>query len=121
MSTSPLSPEDIRAAAEVRQELGPEYNDAVVASFLAKVDREIAARVEARLADVTRAEPPKQRNRHTFAKGIAVGAGTVALVIAVGAGVGRSTQSAAAHPAPGSHAVKPQLPAPAAPKAPAAP
>src|SRR5260221_13494394 len=50
MSTSPLSPEDIRAAAEVHRELGPEYSDAVVASFLEKVDREIAARVEARLA-----------------------------------------------------------------------
>jgi len=57
MSTSPLSPDDIRAAAEVHQELGPEYNDAVVASFLEKVDREIAARVEARLAGVARAEP----------------------------------------------------------------
>src|SRR5260370_8925875 len=50
MSTSPLSPEDIPAAAEVHRELGPEYSDAVVASFLEKVDREIAARVEARLA-----------------------------------------------------------------------
>jgi hypothetical protein len=59
MTSSPLSPDDIRAAAEVHDELGPEYSDAVVASFLQKVDREIAARVEARLADVSRSSPPK--------------------------------------------------------------
>ena len=27
MSTSPLSPQEIRAAAETHQELGPEYSD----------------------------------------------------------------------------------------------
>jgi hypothetical protein len=45
-----LSPEDIRAAAGAHHERGPEYSDAVVASFLAKVDQEIAARVDERLA-----------------------------------------------------------------------
>jgi hypothetical protein len=50
MSTSPLSPDDIRAAAEVHAELGPEYRDAVVESFLEKIDDEIAARIDARLA-----------------------------------------------------------------------
>jgi NAD+--asparagine ADP-ribosyltransferase len=115
MRTSPLSPDDIRAAAEVHQELGPEYNDAVVASFLEKVDREIAARVEARLAGVARAEPPKQNNRRTLVKGMAIGAATVALVVAVGAG--RSGQSAPAHihVAPRAHAGAPQVPAPVAP------
>ena len=49
MSTSPLSPQEIRAAAETHKELGPEYSDAVVESFLERVDREIAARVDARL------------------------------------------------------------------------
>ena len=33
MSTSPLSPQEIRAAA-MHRELGPEYSDAVVESFL---------------------------------------------------------------------------------------
>jgi hypothetical protein len=47
MSTSPLSPADIRAAAEVHAELGPEYREAVVESFLAKIDNEIAARIDA--------------------------------------------------------------------------
>jgi ferric-dicitrate binding protein FerR (iron transport regulator) len=63
MSDSPVSPEDIRAAAETYRELGPEYHDAVVASFLEKVDREVAARVEARLADLTPPQPPKRRRR----------------------------------------------------------
>ncbi len=49
MSTSPLSPDDIRAAAEVHAELGPEYRDAVVESFLAKIDSQIRARIDAQL------------------------------------------------------------------------
>ena len=63
MSTSPVSPEDIRAAAYVHEELGPDYSDAVVASFLDKVDREVAARVEARMAGAPQARPA-QRGRH---------------------------------------------------------
>ena len=63
MSDSPVSPEDIRAAAETYHELGPEYHDAVVASFLQKVDREVAARVEARLAETAAAQPPKRKRR----------------------------------------------------------
>ena len=63
MSDSPVSPEDISAAAHTYQELGPEYHDAVVASFLAKVDREVAARVEARLADAAPAAPQRRKRR----------------------------------------------------------
>jgi hypothetical protein len=48
-----VSTEDIRTAAEVHQELGPEYSDAVVASFLAKVDSKVAAHLEARLAGMS--------------------------------------------------------------------
>ncbi len=59
MSTSPLSSQEIRAAADVHGELGPEYHDAVVESFLAKVEKEIDARVEARLAD----SQPRVRRR----------------------------------------------------------
>lgn len=54
MSDSPLSAQDIRAAAEVHRELGPDYGDAVVQSFLAKIDNHIEERVEQRLANVTR-------------------------------------------------------------------
>jgi len=34
--SAPLSPEEIRAAAEVHRELGPNYQDAVIESFLAR-------------------------------------------------------------------------------------
>lgn len=73
MSASPLSPEDIRAAAEVHCELGPEYSDAVVASFLEKVDREVAARVEARLAGRPQTPPAKPGSRRALLTGIAIG------------------------------------------------
>jgi hypothetical protein len=73
MSTSPLSPQDIRAAAEVHRELGPEYSDAVVASFLEKVDREIDARVEARLAGTPQTVPAKRDTRRALWTGIAIG------------------------------------------------
>lgn len=74
MSTSPVSPEDIRAAAEVHSELGPEYSDAVVASFLEKIDREIAARVDARIAGMQQVRAAASDGRRTLIKGIAVGA-----------------------------------------------
>jgi len=50
MNTSALSADEIRAAAETHRELPPEYQNAVIESFLAKVDREIDARVDARMA-----------------------------------------------------------------------
>ena len=61
--SSSLSPEEIRAAAETHNELGPAYRDAVVDSFLEKVGREIDARVDARLAQRQMAQPPA-RDRH---------------------------------------------------------
>ena len=45
-----MSADEIRAAAETHRELPPEYQNAVIESFMAKVDREIDARVDARLA-----------------------------------------------------------------------
>lgn len=59
MSTSPLSPDDVRAAADVHAELGPEYGEAVVESFLAKIDSEIGARIDARLGAL---HQPHQRD-----------------------------------------------------------
>ena len=38
MSTSPLDPQEIRAAAEAHKELDPEYSDAVIESFLERVE-----------------------------------------------------------------------------------
>jgi len=74
MSDLPLSPHDVRAAAAAHEELGPEYSDAVVASFLEKVDEEITARVDARLADMRQPEPPADPDsRRTLLRGIAIG------------------------------------------------
>ena len=58
MSESPLSAQDIRAAAEVHSELGPDYGDAVVESFLAKIDKQIEARVDEQLASVAKPRRP---------------------------------------------------------------
>jgi len=56
--SSSLSHEEIRAAAEAHNELGSQYRDAVIESFLDKVGREIDARVDARLAQQQAAQPP---------------------------------------------------------------
>ena len=48
--SSELSPGEIRAAAEAHRELGPEYSDAVVESFLERVDRRMAERVDREVA-----------------------------------------------------------------------
>ena len=58
MSDSPLTADDIRAAAEVHGELGPDYHDAVVESFLATIDKKIEARVDERLAAVAKPRRP---------------------------------------------------------------
>jgi hypothetical protein len=85
MSTSPLSPADIRAAAEVHAELGPEYRDAVIESFLAKIDQEIAARIDARLPIIPQtqkpgADPVTAAKRRGLATGLVSGlaVGTIA-------------------------------------------
>ena len=87
-----MSPDDIRAAAGAHHDLGPEYSDAVVASFLEKVDQEIAARVAERLAaSAPRARPVQPANRRMLLKGFALGvASSVAMVLLIaGARPGR--------------------------------
>jgi hypothetical protein len=87
MGDPALSPREIRAAAEVHGELSPEYRDAVVESFLEKIDKEIGARVDARLA---RTPPPDQgqdllaRKREQLR---AMVAGSVIAALASGAAV----------------------------------
>ena len=49
MSSTSLTPDEFRAAAETHSELGPEYQSAVIDSFIDKVGREIDARVDARM------------------------------------------------------------------------
>ena len=72
MSDSSVTGQDIRAAAEVHSELGPEYGDAVVESFLARIDKQIEARVDERLAAAPRQRrqvDPARLSRYRIALG----------------------------------------------------
>jgi hypothetical protein len=64
VSSTSLTPDEVRAAAETHGELGPDYQTAVIESFLDKVGREIDARVDSRLAMVQPGvAAPKQPGR----------------------------------------------------------
>jgi hypothetical protein len=89
--SSSLSHEEIRAAAEAHDELGPNYRDAVIESFLDKVGREIDARVDARLAQQQAAQPPGGYRRGPSGSPLALAIlslvfGVPISAIAVGAG-----------------------------------
>jgi hypothetical protein len=55
MASSRPTAQDIRAAAETHDEIAPEYKDAVVASFLDRIDQHIAARVDEQLGTAPKA------------------------------------------------------------------
>jgi hypothetical protein len=95
VSSSSFSPDEIRAAAETHRELGPDYRDAVVDSFLDKVGREIDARVDARLAAARHVAPQPERAPRKSISDVAV------LVITLGFGIPISAiaVAAGAHPA----------------------
>jgi hypothetical protein len=98
VTDSPLSAAELRAAAETHQELGPEYRDEVLKSFVDRVSREIDARVDARLAHAAgqplavqrAAAPPAPRQPKPFSVmamalgSIALGIPITALVVAAG-------------------------------------
>ena len=92
MSTSPLSPQEIRAAAAAHQELGPEYGDAVIESFLERVDREVTARIDARLGPASREQPVQpapSNSRRPLLTGVAIGifvTGVPSMMVAASAG-----------------------------------
>lgn len=90
MSDSRLTAEDIRAAAEVHGELGPDYHDAVIESFLAKIDKKIEARVDERLAAVTkprRSVDPVQLGRRRLALvGVVAGSAMAGIPLTLVAG-----------------------------------
>jgi hypothetical protein len=89
VATSSLSPDEIRAAAETHHELPPEYQNAVIESFLDKIGREIDARVDARLASYSRGSAPeqhKQRSPAFFAiSSMVLGIPLSAIAVAAGA------------------------------------
>ncbi|WP_204040943.1 hypothetical protein [Acrocarpospora phusangensis] len=67
MPDTHLPREELRATLEARRDLGPEYEDALVDSFLEKLDREITARVRAEVATASShpgQKPAKPDNSH---------------------------------------------------------
>ncbi|GAA1018133.1 hypothetical protein Aple_089550 [Acrocarpospora pleiomorpha] len=67
MPDTSLPRDDLRATLEARRDLGPEYEDALVDSFLEKLDSEITARVRAEVAvhqSKAGVKPPKPDNSH---------------------------------------------------------
>ena len=70
-----MSRQEIYAAAAAHDELGPEYSDAVVASFLEKVDEEIDARVDARFSGSASQRRQLNETPSHAPKGAAVGIG----------------------------------------------
>jgi len=98
VTDSPLTAGELRAAAETHKELGPEYQDAVLESFVDRVGREIDARVDARLAQNAAqplaaqrmAAPPAPRPPRPFSVmalalgSIALGIPITAIVVAAG-------------------------------------
>ena len=75
-----LSPQEIRAAAETHHDLGPDYQSAVIESFLDRVGREIDARVDARLAA---AQPPSKPPATEFRERSPLALAIVSMVLGV--------------------------------------
>jgi hypothetical protein len=88
MGDARLSANEIRAAAEVHSELGPDYQDAVVESFLEKIDKEVGARIDAQLtaARQSGARDPALMDRKRAQLG-AMAAGSALAALASGAAV----------------------------------
>jgi hypothetical protein len=84
-----LTPDDLRAAAEVHSELGPGYRDAVVESFLDKIGREIDARVDSRLDRVQDSKPhrhPRDLSVLLAILSIGMGIAITAITLSIGHG-----------------------------------
>lgn len=85
-----MSPQDIRAAAETHRELGPEYGNAVVESFIDRVGREIDARVDQRVAASAAQVPVKPASNKALALAIvslAIGIPLTAIIAATHEGL----------------------------------
>jgi hypothetical protein len=88
---SSLTPDEIRAAAEIHRELGPEYEHAVIDSFLERVGKEIDARVDARLAAPRPAPPPAAQGKPQGGLALALGSIALGIPLTAIAGAGAHT------------------------------
>jgi ferric-dicitrate binding protein FerR (iron transport regulator) len=118
MSDSPVGPDDIRAAAETYRELGPDYQSAVVASFLHRVDQEVEARVQARLAAQGQAPAhvpvpaPRPRRRGRRARDIVAAAAGAAVILVGVAAVHHSGHAVERSASPGGGGLVHVIPGP---------
>lgn len=80
MSSSSLSPDEIRAAAETHHELGKDYSGAVIESFLEKVGTEIDARVDARLSRFHAPSGPMAKQKRPSSS---AGLGILSLILGI--------------------------------------
>jgi hypothetical protein len=86
VSSSSLTPDEVRAAAETHDELGKDYSAAVIESFLEKVGSEIDARVDARLTRYpgpAQAPQPKARRGHGREHGGATALGVLSVILGI--------------------------------------
>jgi hypothetical protein len=61
--------EELRAALAARQELGPDFEPAIIESFLDRLDRTIDARVDARVSErLAKGPAPKEEKKGTSAE-----------------------------------------------------
>ena len=89
-----LGREDVAAAAAAHHELGPEYSQATIDSFLEKVDSEIAARIDARLGGAPQprsqtADVAPRYERRALWTGVVIGSAVPGIpftLVAVGRG-----------------------------------
>ncbi|MFC0556883.1 hypothetical protein ACFFHJ_38880 [Planotetraspora thailandica] len=77
---SPTTRQDLHAIIEARRELGPDYEDALVDSFLDKLDVEIAARVRSEVAAQTSGAAGKD-NRRAKDAAVPVALGSLGIAI----------------------------------------
>jgi hypothetical protein len=87
VSSPSFSRDEIRAAAEIHHELGPDYRGAVIESFLDKVGQEIDARVDARVAAAKPAESGHQGTVAIAVLSLLAGIPLTAIVLARPAGL----------------------------------
>jgi hypothetical protein len=83
VSSSSLTPDEIRAAAETHNELGSEYKSAVIESFLEKVGSEIDARVDARLNMSRYPGPAQAPTPRVKRDNSSIALGVISLVLAI--------------------------------------
>jgi hypothetical protein len=83
VSSSSLTPDEIRAAAETHNELGNEYQSAVIESFLEKVGNEIDARVDARLNTSRYPGPAQAPTPRAKREGSATALGVISIILGI--------------------------------------